>query len=106
MVVEWLQFQVQEDRREQFVQLDNEIWTAMLSQYPGFLRKEVWINPDAPDEVLTVIHWASMEAWQSIPSEELHETEQQFEEQMGADHYELVTSKHYQVRKMVVSPRQ
>lgn len=100
MVIEYLKFSVRPDSREQFIQKDDEIWTAFLANYPGFLGKEVWISPDNLAEVITVIRWANMEAWQSIPAEKLQEVDAQFAEAMG-DVYELVESTRYQVRKFV-----
>lgn len=98
MVVEWLKFQVSPEFREQFVQKDAEIWTVFLSQYSGFLNKEVWISPDQLDEVVTVIYWETLEQWQAIPPEELDKVEAQFNAAM-AGAYELVESSRYQVRK-------
>ncbi|MFM7424597.1 MAG: TIGR03792 family protein [Elainella sp.] len=98
MEIEWLKVEVQPDLREQFVQKDDEIWTAMLSQYPGFLNKEVWISPDNLSEVILVIHWASFEQWQAIPKADLDQTEAQFNAAMG-DTYKIVEGVRYQVRK-------
>lgn len=98
MVVEWLKFRVSPDLREQFVQKDAEIWTVALSQYPGFINKEVWISPDDLSEVVTVIYWETFEQWQAIPASELEQVEARFAEVMG-DTYEMVESSRYQVRK-------
>lgn len=99
MVIEWLQFQVQEDMREKFVQLDSEIWTTFLAEYDGFLGKETWISPDNMGEVITVIRWESAEAWRSIPDGDLQKIDAEFSEAMGRDTYDLVASKEYQVRR-------
>lgn len=99
MVVEWLKVQVAEELREAFIQKDEAIWTAALAKYPGFLGKQVWINPHKPEEVILVIHWANLEAWKSIPAEVVEATEKQFSEQMGADTYKLVEGAEYHVRK-------
>ncbi|OKH38937.1 cyanobacterial protein, TIGR03792 family [[Phormidium ambiguum] IAM M-71] len=98
MVIEWLKFQVDSARREEFIQKDGEIWTPLLAKSPGFLGKEIWINPDSPTEVICVIHWASREQWKSFPQKLLDETEQRFAESMG-NSYQMVESKEYQVRK-------
>ncbi|WP_425469059.1 TIGR03792 family protein, partial [Pediococcus acidilactici] len=50
MVIEWLKFKVVSNR-ERFVQKDAEIWTEALARYPGFLGKEVWLNPKESTEV-------------------------------------------------------
>ncbi|MFB2935131.1 TIGR03792 family protein [Aerosakkonemataceae cyanobacterium BLCC-F154] len=98
MVIEWLKFQVDLERREEFIQKDMEIWTPVLAQSPGFLAKEVWINPDSPAEVIFVIHWASHEQWKSVSQKLLDETEQRFAEAMG-NSYQMLESQEYQVRK-------
>lgn len=99
MLIEWLQFQVQDSLREKFVQLDSEIWTTFLAEYTGFLGKETWINPDSPEEVITVIRWESLEAWKSIPDDDLKKIDAKFSDAMGRNTYDLVASKKYQVRK-------
>lgn len=99
MVVEWLKVQVAEELREAFIQKDEAIWTAALAKYPGFLGKQVWINPQKPEEVILVIHWANLEAWKSIPAEVVEAIERQFSEQMGAGTYKLVEGVEYHVRK-------
>lgn len=98
MEIEWLRFRVDEAHRETFVQQDETIWTSTLSSYDGFLGKEVWINPNDRTEVITVIRWRDMESWNAIPLEVLDATEQAFSAAMGPT-YELMDSRHYQVRK-------
>jgi uncharacterized protein (TIGR03792 family) len=98
MVIEWLKFTVTPELREQFVQKDAEIWTAVLASYPGFLNKEVWISSDRLEEVVAVIRWESLEQWQAIPAEVLEQTEARFAAAMG-DSYEMVEADKFQVRK-------
>jgi uncharacterized protein (TIGR03792 family) len=98
MVIESLQFQVDPDYREQFIQLDEQIWTPVLANSPGFLGKEVWISPDDLSEVVIVVRWASFEEWQAIPEATLNETEAAFLSAMG-ETYTLMESKRFQVRK-------
>lgn len=100
MVIEWLKIRVPPEQREEYIRRDDEIWTAALSRYPGFLGKEVWINPVDSTEVVLVIHWASKEAWKSITEEELQQIEQQFAQAIG-DGCEIVESTEYQVRKFL-----
>ncbi|MCA1994338.1 MAG: TIGR03792 family protein [Coleofasciculus sp. S288] len=98
MVIEWLKLRVPAELREKFIQKDAEIWTPMLASYPGFLGKEVWINPETPTEVILIIRWASREQWQAVPSEQLAQTDQQFAQALGAQQ-EIIESAEYQVRK-------
>ncbi|MBE9177550.1 TIGR03792 family protein [Oculatella sp. LEGE 06141] len=99
MVIEWLQINVVPPLREHYIQKDTEIWTAFLSRYPGFLGKEIWINPDNVAELIIVIRWATREAWKSIPEAALQEVNRQFNEAIGSGNHQLVASAEYQVRK-------
>lgn len=98
MVIEFLKFKVTPELREKFIQKDAEIWTTALSGYPGFLGKEVWIEPNVPTEVAMIIRWATREQWKSIPTEQLDKIDAKFAQQMGKT-YELIQSSEYQVRK-------
>ena len=101
MVIEWLKFSVSSDSREQFIQQDEKIWTASLSTYPGFLGKEVWIEPNAPAKIIFTIRWQTREQWKSIPLQDLAKIEQQFSRVMKDKgiRYKMVESKEYQIRK-------
>ena len=99
MVIEWLNVTVEPELREQFVQKDEEIWTAALSGYPGYLGKEIWISPDDLSNVVLIVRWNSFEEWFAIPEDVLEETEAQFREAMGGDTYEITDSKRFQVRR-------
>jgi uncharacterized protein (TIGR03792 family) len=67
VVIEFLKFQVAPDLRENFIQKDGEIWTAALAKYPGFISKEVWINPNHHTEVILIIRWSTREQWKAYP---------------------------------------
>ncbi|MEM8832369.1 MAG: TIGR03792 family protein [Cyanobacteria bacterium P01_G01_bin.19] len=101
MVIEWLKFDVDSESREQFIKKDEEIWTANLARYPGFLGKEVWIEPNAPDKVIFTIRWQTREQWKSIPMEDLVAIEQEFSTAMGKVNvkYKMTESKEFQIRK-------
>ena len=45
MVIEWLRFKVPHEKWEAFIQRDEEVWTAGLRSFPGFLGKETWVDP-------------------------------------------------------------
>lgn len=98
MVIEWLKVRVSTELREKFIQKDAEIWTTALSSYPGFLNKEVWINPEAPTEVILMIRWATLEEWKAVPPERLVEIEQRFTQELG-EQQEIIEAAQYQVRK-------
>ncbi len=101
MVIEWLKVQVAEERREAFIQKDEEIWTAALAKYSGFLGKEVWISPQSSQEVILVIHWETREAWKAIPQDYLDATEKRFHQAFDQNTYKIIEATEYSVRKFI-----
>ena len=99
MVIEWLKFRISPNLREEFLELDQQIWTEKLKTYPGFLGKEVWLNPKRLDEVVILIRWQTREEWKSIPQEEIDQIEKQFNQKMQETNYQMIESLEYQVRK-------
>lgn len=99
MVIEWLEFQVNPEAREKFIQKDQEIWTNFLAKQPGFLGKELWINPAIEEELIIVVHWQTKEQWKAVLQNLLDETEAKFSLAMGKDNYQLIKVKEFQVRK-------
>ncbi|BAZ44966.1 hypothetical protein NIES4102_19830 [Chondrocystis sp. NIES-4102] len=101
MVIEWLKFEVDADGREKFIREDEAVWTASLATYPGFLGKEVWIEPHSSDKVIFIIRWQTRQQWKSIPMADLVEIEQRFSQIMGKMNisYKMIESKEFQVRK-------
>ncbi|MBD2077848.1 TIGR03792 family protein [Phormidium sp. FACHB-592] len=99
MVIEWLKIQVDPALREAFVQKDNEIWTKQLSQQPGHLSKEVWIDPIHADIVVLISRWATREAWKAVPAQELEATEKRFVQAIGEGVHKIIEAGEYQVRK-------
>jgi uncharacterized protein (TIGR03792 family) len=83
MVIEWLKVKVPAALRQKYIQKDAEIWTTQLSQYPGFLNKEVWINPKDDTEIIMVIHWHDRASWKVIPKEVLQATDRKFTQALG-----------------------
>jgi uncharacterized protein (TIGR03792 family) len=98
VVIELLKIKVPPIHREKFIQKDAEIWTAALTGFPGFLSKEVWIDPFVESEVILVIHWTTREQWKSIKQEDLDAIARHFDQEVGYP-YEIVESSEYQVRK-------
>ncbi len=84
--VEWLKFQVPAAQQPDFIAQDAAIWTPVLSSYPGFQTKEIWTNPDRPDELVIVIHWNSFADWQAIPKNVLDRTTEKFHAAMNAEY--------------------
>jgi uncharacterized protein (TIGR03792 family) len=103
MVIEWLKVKVPLEKRERYIQKDAEIWTAVLSQYPGYVGKEIWLNPKDDSELVLVIYWQSKDAWKSIPASVLEETDRRFTEAMG-ESFPFLEEGEYQVRKFSDRP--
>lgn len=104
MIIEWLKFEVKSEIREKFIEQDQKIWTKTLARQPGFLGKEIWINPDLPDEIIFVIRWQTREQWKAIASELLEMTEQKFRQSLGTDSYKMLEAKEHHVRKFPNTP--
>lgn len=98
MVVEWLTFEMAPEDRQCFIEKDTEIWTAALRQYPGFVSKEIWLDPALANRVTGVIRWSTRAAWKAIPADELEAVSQQFDQALGFD-YAMVESREFQVRR-------
>ncbi|MBN8560561.1 MAG: TIGR03792 family protein [Leptolyngbya sp. UWPOB_LEPTO1] len=98
MVIEWLKVKVPIELRETYIQKDAEIWTATLSKYPGYVGKEIWLNPQDESELTMVIHWETKDAWKNVPASVLEETEERFVKAMGQS-FPFLEQKEYQVRK-------
>ena len=96
MIIEWLKFRVPAEKWEAFIQRDEEVWTAGLRSFPGFLGKETWVDPER-NEVIFMIRWETREHWKSIPQNKLDEIDLQ----MGDLQMPIVESREYQVRKFL-----
>ena len=99
MVIEWLKYRVEPQNREKFIEVDRETWTATLVNYPGFLGKEIWINPEIPSEIVLIVRWESSQPGSAIPAEVLQATDKKFIEKMGENEYKMLESFNYQVRQ-------
>lgn len=96
MVIEWLKFQVPPEKWEEFIRRDEEVWTAGLRSVPGFLGKEIWVDP-VQNEVVIVIRWQTKELWKSVPQSVIDE----LDAKMGDLQMPLAESREYQVRKFL-----
>ncbi len=97
MVIELLKVEVAAEYQEKYLQLDRQIWTNAVAQFPGFINKEVWLNPNKPTEVILIIRWRSRQEWKSISVQLLKEIELQFVLKMGSISHKIVESAEYQV---------
>jgi uncharacterized protein (TIGR03792 family) len=101
MVIEWLKFRVPPQHQAEFIRQDEQIWTAQLLGYSGFLGKEVWLDPAAPEEIIMIVRWQTRQQWKSISIEELEITEQQFNSAMNGISYQMLESSEFESKKIV-----
>lgn len=66
MVIELLTFDVDPDERDEWLRVEETVWSRFLERQPGFVRKEMWMGPDGDSTVHAVIWWESMQAWKAI----------------------------------------
>jgi uncharacterized protein (TIGR03792 family) len=71
MVIEELTITIDPVERDQFLDLDQAIWTPFLAAQSGFVRKEVWLPEGRPDTIVLVIHWTSMTACKAITPDQV-----------------------------------
>jgi uncharacterized protein (TIGR03792 family) len=83
MVVEHLVIPVPPVAQARFLALDAAIWTAVLAAQPGFLGKEVWADPAAPDRLHLIIRWTDRAAWKAVPADLLAATDLRFAAALG-----------------------
>lgn len=96
MIIELLKFNVPPEKWEAFIQRDEAVWTAGLKQFPGFLGKEVWVEP-GQNVVIMVIRWESQAQWDAVPPEKIAELDRN----MGELGMPISESSVYQVRKFL-----
>ena len=96
MIIEWLRFKVSPEKWEAFIQRDEEVWTAGLKNFPGFLGKEIWVD-SVENEVVMLIRWETREQWKSV----LQSTIDELERQMGDLQIAIAESREYQVSKFL-----
>jgi len=94
MVIEWLTFEVPAHEQDEWLDIEEGIWTRFLEVQPGFVRKEVWVEDSSPDLVHAVIWWESLAQWKQITPEQVDEVDQR----MGQA-WRACTMKVYDVRR-------
>ncbi len=96
VVIELLKFKLAPEHRERFILVDADIWTSSLAKYPGFVDKQVWINPHDQGEVIMIISWSQRDLWKSIPLADLDQINREFDAKFGFE-YVMVESSEYEV---------
>ena len=83
MVIEHLIVSIPADTQARFLEIDAQVWTAMLPQQPGFVGKETWIDRDDPTRVHLIIRWETYEEWKAVPTDLLAETDARMTQAFG-----------------------
>ena len=83
MAIEQLFFEVDPEKLDCWLEIDHEVWTAGLAEWPGFAGKEVWINQDRPGEITVIVYWTSYEKWKSIDPEWVARTDAAFRQALA-----------------------
>ena len=96
MVIEWLRLKVPPEKLEAFIRRDEEVWTAGLRNFPGYLGREIWVDA-MENEVVILIRWETREQWQSVPQSTIDE----LDSQMGDLQIAIAESREYQIRKFL-----
>ena len=66
MVIELLTFEVSPDERDEWLNVEERVWSRFLERQPGFVRKEMWIEDGDDSRVHAVIWWETKEQWKAI----------------------------------------
>lgn len=66
MVVEFLTFEVEPTDREEWLRVEEAVWSAELRRRSGFIRKEIWLSDDDPKAVHAAIWWSDRASWKAI----------------------------------------
>lgn len=77
-IVEHLRVKVPAGAREAWLAAERSTWEPWLEAQPGFLGRDLLWDP-AREEGILLIHWASREQWQAIPTEEVERMQARFE---------------------------
>jgi uncharacterized protein (TIGR03792 family) len=77
-IVEHLRVKVPAGAQEAWLAAEQRTWEPWLEAQPGFLGRDL-LWDSAREEGILLIHWASREQWQSIPTEEVERVQARFE---------------------------
>lgn len=75
MIVEMLTFAVDPSQQADWLAVEEEVWSRYLETCPGFVRKEMWRDPDQAHLLHAVIWWSSRDLWKQITAEQVAEVD-------------------------------
>ena len=78
-VIEHLRLSVPEQGREAWLEAERGSWEPWLAQQSGFLGRDLLWDPETEEGTL-LLRWSSRQAWKAIPSEQVAEVQDRFEQ--------------------------
>jgi uncharacterized protein (TIGR03792 family) len=78
-VIEHLRISVPAQGREAWLEAERGSWEPWLAQQTGFLGRDLLWDPETEEGTL-LIRWSSRQAWKAIPSEQVAEVQDRFEQ--------------------------
>ena len=78
-VIEHLRISVPAQGREAWLEAERGSWEPWLVQQSGFLGRDLLWDPETEEGTL-LIRWSSRQAWKAIPSEQVAEVQNRFEQ--------------------------
>ena len=78
-VIEHLRISVPSHGREAWLEAERGSWEPWLAQQTGFLGRDLLWDPETEEGTL-LIRWSSRQAWKAIPSEQVAEVQDRFEQ--------------------------
>lgn len=78
-VIEHLRISVPAQGRDAWLEAERGSWEPWLAQQSGFLGRDLLWDPETEEGTL-LIRWSSRQAWKAIPSEQVAEVQNRFEQ--------------------------
>ena len=78
-VIEHLRISVSAQGREAWLEAERGSWEPWLAQQTGFLGRDLLWDPETEEGTL-LIRWSSRQAWKAIPSDQVAEVQDRFEQ--------------------------
>ena len=78
-VIEHLRISVPAEGRDAWLEAERGSWEPWLAQQSGFLGRDLLWDPETEEGTL-LIRWSSRKAWKAIPSEQVAEVQDRFEQ--------------------------
>lgn len=100
LFIEGLTFRMPEEKVEEYLKIEEDIWFADLCELPGFVGGETWVSQDKPGEVTCLYYWESEEAFRNAENSEFGQIHKEKTEK--AIQTEFVSAWHAEERRLKV----